>query len=244
MLRILFLISFVMLMSPRSDAEELVTENANATTELSVPDPTQAHRRTLELGRHVGEVPMIGPLPSILRAMVGDQRCEFGFNPDATKAIVYLPEKTENTVIEFLVAERSGLLADGTFVFSALDSKVIGNQAKLETHPGNHRIGYWGKASDYVTWTESVPAGDYHAELVYSRANPTGTKMQIEIGDKAFPLALESTGSWYRYRVIDLGDVTIAGESTTANVRVEKIVNGGVMNLKAIILTPKTSTAE
>ncbi len=244
MLRILFLISFVLLMSPRSDAEEPATENTTAATELSVPDPTHAHRRALQLDGQVGEVTLTGPVPSILRPMVGDQRCEFGFNPDATKATVFLPKQADHKTIDFLVAEGSGVLSDGTFVFSALDSKVVGNQAKLETHPGNHRIGYWGKASDYVTWTASVPAGGYHAELVYSRANPTGTKMRIEIGDEAFPLALESTGSWYRYRVIDLGDVTIAGESTTANVRVEKIINGGVMNLKAIILTPKTINAD
>lgn len=54
----------------------------------------------------------------------------------------------------------------------------------------------------------------------------------------SFPIALESTGSWYRYRVIELVDVKIAGKSTTASVRVEKNIIGGMMNLKAIILTP------
>jgi hypothetical protein len=52
-------------------------------------------------------------------------------------------------------------------------------------------------------------------------------------------LALKTTGSWYRYRVVTLGDLALTGsEEHVGEVRVEKIINGGVMNLKAIVLTP------
>ncbi len=141
--------------------------------------------------------------------------------------------------LQFLITERTTIHEDGTIVLSALDSQVIGTVAKLESHPGSHRIGFWSKATDHVVWDFLAPGGRYSAEFVYSRANGKGTALDISIGSTAAVFVPESTRSWYHYRVDPLGDFMLPqSEMQHAEVRVKQIINGGVVNLKAIILTP------
>ena len=175
-----------------------------------------------------------------------EQQLEFSFNKNATLMTIHAPKDVTGVIesqLQMLLAENSVVHPGGIMVLSALDANVVGDKAKLETHPGSHRIGFWNNASDYVEWDLAIPPGDYRAELVYSRARPSGTKVTITVGNEAFPLALDTTGSWYRYRTIPLGCLSIAGDGKThVEVRVDEIVNGGVMNLKAIVLAPKESS--
>lgn len=218
-------------------------------TQLKSFDPAQPQLRRLAVIEWLdgGALKLTGPLPSISKVWLkdnDDSPLEFGFNPDATEVTLYLPKlrakAPKSPVLQFLITEKTTTHPDGVVVLSALDSQVIGEKAKLETHPGNHRIGFWGRAADFVRWDAAIPAGAYDVELVYSRASPTGTEVAISFDDAILPLKLETTGSWYRYRVVKLGMVKI-GEADQHRVetRVTKIVNGGVMNLKALILTPK-----
>ncbi|MFP6878451.1 MAG: hypothetical protein VCA37_16615 [Roseibacillus sp.] len=192
-----------------------------------------------------GVLQLRGPLPSIIRIWIeGDKKrtpLEFGFNKDATLITVYLPDnQSAVAALRFLITGKTATHPDGTVVLSALDSEVVGQKAKLETHPGSHRIGFWGRAEDFVRWHAKIPAGEYDVDLVYSRASRTGTIVSIEIDGSALPLTLETTGSWYRYRELRLGTVSVR-EMTKhlVETRVTRIVNGGVMNLKAIVLTPR-----
>lgn len=216
---------------------------------LGARDPAQPQLRNLPLAElpSDGVLKLEGPLPSVskvwLKKASARTPLEFGFNTDATEVSIYFPKtdhaKPTGAELCFLITEKTTIHPDGVVVLSALDSQVVGTKAKLETHPGNHRIGFWGKASDYVQWDTAIPKGDYSVELVYSRASRTGTEVRISFDQQVLPHTLETTGSWYRYRTVPLGRVQI-GEAETHHVeiRVTKIVNGGVMNLKALILTP------
>ncbi|MEM8945908.1 MAG: PSD1 and planctomycete cytochrome C domain-containing protein [Planctomycetota bacterium] len=218
-----------------------------------LPEPILAHTdaahvRDLALpADYRQETRLAGPLPSFVKVWCEGKpadQLEFSFNADATEITLHLgnrkPEK-----LQFLLSENTGTLSDGVVVCSALDATVVGKQAALETHPGNHRIGYWNIASDYVAWDANIRGGEYQVELVYSRATPTGTRVIIAIGDREFPITLEETGSWYRYRVVSLGDTVVHRDGKTrVEVRVDEIVNGGVMNLKAIVLTPKQAPSK
>jgi len=223
--------------------------NAQEPTKLKIIDDAQPQIQQLGIIDWIegGEVKLTGPLPSFVKIWLAEDALktplEFGFNKDATEITVYLPKKNlkgqKTATLNFLITEETTTHPDGSVVFSALDSEVVGKQAKLETHPGSHRIGFWGNANDFVRWDRTIPEGDYRLELVYSRANKTGTEVSISIGEKSFPLVLETTESWYRYRVAELGEVSISkAEEYSVETRVTKIVNGGVMNLKAIVLTP------
>jgi hypothetical protein len=189
-------------------------------------------------------VVLVGPFPSLLKVWCKNDEnrkpLEWTFNTDASTATVHLTKVTKSRALplSFLAAKHTGTLADGTFLFSAADATVVGKQAKLESHPGNYRIGYWGNANDFVSWKRNVPKGRYSVELVYSRASPDGTKVTLALGDNAFPMALKSTSSWYRYRSVSMGSWKHPGGEIEATMKVDKIINGGVMNLKAVILTP------
>ncbi len=215
-------------------------------TQLQITDSKNDHLREFIVDQWPsnGKLVLQGPLPSILRATLAGTKkpIEFSFNRDASKVTLHVPGQSTGSPparIQFLIAEETSVLADGTVILSALDSEVVGQQAKLESHPGSHRIGFWGNAADYVQWEYRAPPGEYAAELVYSRATPDGTVVEISIDDSVSTLELSHTGSWYRYRNVPIGDVELIGNAHTATVRVQRIVNGGVMNLKAIILTPQ-----
>ena len=163
------------------------------------------------------------------------------FNKDATVVTLHVPKKAPKNPTLFLeLAEKTTQHPDGRIVLSALDSRVVGKKAQLETHPGNHRIGFWANANDYMQWDYKASRwGMYDVELTYSTASPSGTEAVIEIGDKKLPVTLKSTGSWYRYTTIPVGRVYLskAGKHTV-NVKCTRKVGGAVMNLKAVTLRP------
>ncbi|MCH7840702.1 MAG: hypothetical protein IID38_10775, partial [Planctomycetes bacterium] len=109
------------------------------------------------------------------------------FNNDATAITLHVPSAPPEggNIVVLETAEKSGQHPGGRIVFSALDAKVHGTRAKLETHVGNHRIGYWTNADDYVTWAYSATRpGMYEVELTYSVAGGGGNEIAIEMAGK------------------------------------------------------------
>lgn len=95
------------------------------------------------------------------------------FNENASVIKLGLPAVEgagrEGVRIHLITAEKTEEFPDGTIVLSALDARVIGQQARLETHPGNHRIGFWVNQGDYVMWRFlSKKAGKFELEIAYS----------------------------------------------------------------------------
>jgi len=129
---------------------------------------------------------------------------------------------------------------DGRIVLSARTATVDGTTAKLESDPGNQRIGFWTNPADTVSWTwKPTRWGAYDARLTYSTAASSGSEIEIAVGDTPLTCRLESTGDWYRYASLPLGRVVIPTTAEfTIRVRCTKLVGDAVMNLKAITLTP------
>lgn len=167
----------------------------------------------------------------------------WSFNADASAAWLDLaPSATPDRPAEVRLetAERSGQLSDGRLVFSALDARVEGTTAKLESHPGNHRIGFWSSASDRVSWDfKPTRWGKYDVELAYSKAAGEGTEVFVDVGGRRVQAAIPPTGSWYRYRSLTLGRVHLDKQDPfTLSVGCVRLTGGAVMNLKAVILRP------
>ena len=129
---------------------------------------------------------------------------------------------------------------DGRIVLSARTATVDGSTAKLESDPGNQRIGFWTNPADTVSWTwKPTRWGAYDARLTYSSAAPSGSEIEVAVGDTPLTCRLESTGDWYRYASLPLGRVVIPTTGDiVVRVRCTKLVGNAVMNLKAITLTP------
>lgn len=164
------------------------------------------------------------------------------FNRDATLVTLHVPQKAPaQPTIALEVAEKSTRHPDGRIVFSALDATVHGTKAKLETHPGNHRIGFWVNAADFVQWKFNFPrAGNYDVKLTYSAAGPSGTKAVITLAGQSLPVTLKTTGSWYRYTTLPVARIKIPKTGPhIITVKCTKKIGGAVMNLKAVTLRPR-----
>ncbi len=181
------------------------------------------------------------PFPNIVRAWTGDNSVvNWKFNKDASEISLLSVFKGSGTV-HLVTAEKSGIQEDGLIVFSALDSTVVGEKAKLETHPGNHRIGFWVNGNDFVKWSLDTPVlkkGNYEVELVYSRAGQGDATASVTVNETELPVPLKSTGSWYVYQVQSIGEIKIP-KSDKLNIEVRSVKqSGAVMNLKAVLLHP------
>lgn len=162
------------------------------------------------------------------------------YNADATLVGILAPSGGRPAVVVVETADDTGQFDDGRIVLSARSAVVDGTNAKLESHPGNHRIGFWSNRSDSVSWKwKPTRWGAYEARLAYSTASPSGSEIEVAIGDTTFTASLDSTGSWYRYTTLPLGRLVIpTTEERLVQVRCTKLVGGAVMNLKALLLTP------
>lgn len=201
-----------------------------------------------------GQMLVRGGIPNIVKAWRADdggrEPLQFGFNSDASEVTIFVPKnesasKTDTAEkpvsVDCLTAEETTEFPDGRIVLSALDANVIGKQAKLESHPGSHRIGYWANHDDFVRWeldTTRPVARKYNVELVYSRAGKTACDVTVQIDGNDLLAEIAPTGSWYRYRVDSLGTASLRRDQTH-RIEVRSRGDGGaVMNLKAVVLTP------
>ncbi|HXJ61677.1 MAG TPA: hypothetical protein VNU68_33975 [Verrucomicrobiae bacterium] len=168
------------------------------------------------------------------------------FNPEATQVHLELPSADPRTPpggpVRFYLesAEHSQQCPDGRIIFSALDAEVHGRQAKLESNPGNHRIGFWTDRSDTVLWKyKPTRWGKYDVELVYSADGGEGTELEIEVAGQKLAVTRPSTGTWYRYRTLPVGRVYLAkAEPFTVSVLCKTLRGAAALNLKAILLRP------
>ena len=196
-----------------------------------------------------GLLPLPEGFPHVLACGVNSDPPRFvpvAFDPKGTVVSVDIASHSVAGAIAMVqTAEASQQFDDGRIVFSARDAQVHGTHAKLESNPGNHRIGYWTSPQDFVSWDYKASRwGMYRILLTYSSAGSDGTEIEVELTDKPDqPIkqsaTLASTGSWYRYTTLDLGThyVSTAGPKTLT-VRCTQLKGAAVMNLKSVLLIP------
>lgn len=204
-------------------------------------------RCEIEVWPSHGKLSLPTPLPNITAAhSILDGRrdsLKWSFNPDASRIEIELPAGAPSkfpAVITLETAENTTQFRGGRITLSALDAKVNGTTAKLETHPGNHRIGFWTDASDTVEWKfKPTRWGMYDLELAFSAEGGDGTELQFEIAGKRFDLTRPSTGSWYRYETLPIGRIYLpTADPFTLSARCRKMTGIAAMNLKAVTLRP------
>ncbi len=194
-----------------------------------------------------GKLALPTPFPQIISGRLAGGResrpLSWVFNADASSLHIEVPvEPPSSGPVKLLLetAESTGQRPDGRVVFTALDTQVTGSKAKLESHPGNHRIGFWTDASDSVSWQNKPTRwGMYDVDLTFSADGGEGTELMIEIAGKALKFTRPSTGSWYRYTTVRAGRVYLEkSEPFTLRASCTALKGVGVMNLKAVTLRP------
>ncbi len=194
-----------------------------------------------------GLLSLPAPMPNFTRAALlqgsSHQLLEWTFNADATSIILTLPVAAPANLpatVLLYASEKTTVFADGHIIFSALDASLHGKPIALESHPGNHRIGFWSNAADWISWEcAGGREGQFDVELTYSSAGSEGTEMEFEIAGQKLSFTRPPTGSWYRYRTVSLGRIKLtAGTPFGVSARCSKLTGGAVINLKAISLRP------
>jgi len=194
-----------------------------------------------------GKIALKTPSPNITQAyFVNDSErspLPVLFNPDATEVTLEIPEsmRSRSGPVRLELAEKSVSFPDGQVIFSALDSRVEGpGKAKLETHPGNHRVGFWTDLDDSVVWDfQPTTWGRYWVDVTYSLAGK-GSEIEVSLAGESVKGTLAPTGTWYRYTTTTLGRIYLADDRKPVKLSVKGIkkLGGAVMNLKAITLRP------
>jgi len=206
----------------------------------ATPDPLVPSRIVLDAsGLSAGAISLPTPFANITSAYSGEARLELEFNTEATEIRLLAAEGGARPATIILdTAEQSLQYSDGTLVFSALDAEVQGATAKLESHPGSHRIGFWSNVEDTVRWPFAPTRyGAYRAEITYSLASGV-SEIEVTLCGVTLGAKLPATGSWYRYRTLDLGALYLPEEKSELKVIPVSKTGGSVMNLKAITLRP------
>jgi hypothetical protein len=194
-----------------------------------------------------GRLPLPAMFPQITRATLVNAvttDVPIEISKSGEEVHLLLPEApataVEPAIVAVELADKTEQFADGRIVLTALDARVEGQQSKLESDAGNHRIGFWANPADAVAWNwKATRWGRYDARLTFSNGSPAGSEIEVTIGSETRSFQLPSTGSWYRYSTLPLGRVHLpAAGDVPVRVRCTKLVGGAVMNLKAITLEP------
>jgi len=131
--------------------------------------------------------------------------------------------------------------ARGVLLCHARDAEVHGQSARYEQGDGKDNIGFWTNASDYVTWTVSVPAqGRYKVTVTYAcPPENAGSRFHVGVeGRQRLEGVVEATGSWTAFRDFTLGEITVPAGRQVLSVRVTEMPRGAVMNLQKVVLEP------
>ena len=138
---------------------------------------------TLSLNRPEKTIELPTPIPNITSATFGTwqwpktEHAIIEYNADATKATLVLPDSVvgkDDVPVTLRFANMSKQFPNGRIVLSALDAEVVGDTAKLETHPGNHRIGFWSNAADFVQWKyKATRPAKYQVQLCLLYTSPS-----------------------------------------------------------------------
>jgi hypothetical protein len=194
-----------------------------------------------------GKLPLPAPFPNITAAfwVTGNtsKPLTWSFNSDATQIHVELPEAASKALpaaVMLETAEDTAQFTGGRITLSARNAKVEGTHARLESHPGNHRIGFWTDAGDRVSWDyQPTRWGAYDVELAFSGDGGADTAIEVRVGNRSLRTRRPATGSWYRYQTLTVGRIQLETQDRfTVTVGATEMKGAAVMNLKAVTLRP------
>ncbi|MEI7730418.1 MAG: PDZ domain-containing protein [Verrucomicrobiota bacterium] len=136
-------------------------------------------------------------------------------------------------------AEIIEVLAANELLLSPRDAKINGVGTRPRYDARKNFMGSWNNASASLEWSLKVPkAGDYEVVILLAGMAP-GNTFEVKIGNQTLTGTVLNTGGWEKFEAVKLGSVRLeqTGEAVVTLKPVK--VTGAVMNLRALLLTPK-----
>jgi len=127
----------------------------------------------------------------------------------------------------------------GALILTAADAELEGNELRIESD----FISHWRNPNDKVQWRAAPgKTGSYTVRLEYAcKAGSQGSQYEITLGSQRIQGEVKATGpTWSNFTTEELGRVDLEKtDSLTIRVRALTKPGEGVMNLRALTLTPK-----
>jgi alpha-L-fucosidase len=113
-----------------------------------------------------------------------------------------------------------------------------GDEIRFETRTDRENIGFWNRASDWVSWTIKLPEGGSYDVTANCATAAGATEIALEVAGQQLVGKVPSTGDWDRYATVSAGKVTIEkpGEYTVS-VKPNDPQTWRPVNLMAVRLT-------
>ena len=126
----------------------------------------------------------------------------------------------------------------GEFWLLASDCEIYGDTLAYE--PVYRNLGMWGSANDHAVWSFQVErAGKYIVRIDYACDDEVaGNAYQLAVGETVFSGKVPGTGNWDRYRQLTLGRATLKPGRYQAVLRPAGKIEGYLMDLKSVRVTP------
>jgi alpha-L-fucosidase len=129
--------------------------------------------------------------------------------------------------------------AKGNVTLDADSADLHGEQIKEEQQGGKSNIGYWDRASEWVSWKVSFPRpGSYRVSATIAAANGDAEFVVEAAGEKVVGKARQ-TKDWADFRSVDVGRIAVKqpGEDVV-KVRPRDAKTWKAINLNCVTLQP------
>jgi putative heme-binding domain-containing protein len=128
--------------------------------------------------------------------------------------------------------------ADGSLTLTPANCEIYGRTLSLEK-AGN--LGHWQSEDDRAVWTMQVPKATQYAiwlEWACAKAN-AGNTLALEVeGKKVLSIPVKATANAETYQFTKFGVVTLPAGRQTLTLRAGGQIQGNVIDLKELKLTP------
>lgn len=127
-------------------------------------------------------------------------------------------------------------------VFPAFEGDLNGSTLRFDTgKKGKDVVTDWKSADDVIRWSfRAAETGSYKLHITYGAdAQEAGGSFTVTSGGREWTAEVQSTGGWYQYATVELGNLEIAAPGTySLEVKAKAISGTALMNLRNLILTP------
>jgi alpha-L-fucosidase len=126
----------------------------------------------------------------------------------------------------------------GELVLAADDAEIHGDKLNTENRDDQMNLGFWDNPGEWVSWRVHLnKPGKFNVSASIATIHG-GQELLIESGANRLTKALDSTGDWGTFKIVDLGQIEISQPGGQINVRPKDASSWKPINLRWVRLTP------
>ena len=196
-------------------------------------------------------IPAAGLKMGNVYALADQQKSALRVLQDGGRAVIDASTVARDPHATVIVVEYAGdLPADlsatrvapgnrGEYKLTAHDAEILGD-GPLTLEEANHALGFWTSPENAVGWTlAAAPKGEFDVSIEYAcKPGSDGTPVEVAAGAATLSAKVAPTAAWEDFKTVSLGRITLDGSTARVTLTPKAKPVEGVMNLRALTLTP------